>query len=145
MATSSQINPIATEDGHFNDCLQALTFAEDWSNISSPGSPFLQMLTGPLDLELVALNSTLSSVHTQGFDNAPSSEGDHDLDKDTDWARREDYSLHNDILRGIAVSLREEVLFLKNQVLKHGTCDFPPIQNYVVAAASNIYGPTPVK
>lgn len=59
--------------------------------------------------------------------------------------KRKSLQLHNNILQDIAIHLREEVLFLKNQILKHGACDFPPIQDYIVASASSIYGPTPEK
>lgn len=99
MATSSPVNPTAAEDGHFDDGLQALTFAEDWSNLFSPSTPLLQMPTGPLDLELVAFNSMLSSVYTQSFNNAPSPEHDQNFDRDTDWERREDFIVRAPSLR----------------------------------------------
>jgi hypothetical protein len=60
-------------------------------------------------------------------------------EKDMEEMRRS-LELHNAILQDTASNLREEVLSLKNEILRHGTCDFPPIQNYVLAAASQIHG-----
>ncbi|KAH6646761.1 hypothetical protein BKA67DRAFT_663154 [Truncatella angustata] len=44
--------------------------------------------------------------------------------------------VQNVILQDSASQLRNEVFSLKNEILKHGTCEFPPIQSYIKAAAA---------
>jgi hypothetical protein len=46
--------------------------------------------------------------------------------------------VQNAILQDSAAQLRNEVLHLKNEVLRHGTCDYPPIQTYIKAAAAQL-------
>ncbi|KAI0137093.1 hypothetical protein BJ170DRAFT_43695 [Xylariales sp. AK1849] len=52
--------------------------------------------------------------------------------------RRRALQVQNAILSDLATALRNEVLMLKNEILRHGTCDFPPIQSYIETAASRI-------
>ncbi|KAK9421589.1 hypothetical protein SUNI508_05519 [Seiridium unicorne] len=52
--------------------------------------------------------------------------------------RRRMLQVQNAILQDSAAQLRNEVLHLKNEILKHGTCDYPPIQSYIKTAASQI-------
>ncbi|KAK6189215.1 phosphatidylinositol-4- kinase [Pestalotiopsis sp. IQ-011] len=54
--------------------------------------------------------------------------------------RRRSLQAENAMLQESAAALRDEVLFLKNEVLRHGTCDFAPIQNYIVSAAAQLHG-----
>ncbi|KAF2994910.1 hypothetical protein E8E14_004144, partial [Neopestalotiopsis sp. 37M] len=69
MAVSSQPGPISSMDDYFDgDSLEVPTVAEYWSDIFSPSNPFLQMPVGPLDPELVAIDSLLSSDDSQSFD-----------------------------------------------------------------------------
>ncbi|KAI0163552.1 hypothetical protein BJ166DRAFT_296309 [Pestalotiopsis sp. NC0098] len=57
--------------------------------------------------------------------------------------RRRSLQTENTMLQESAAALRNEVLFLKNEVLRHGTCDFAPIQNYIVSAAAQLHGMPP--
>ncbi|KAH6646821.1 hypothetical protein BKA67DRAFT_695339 [Truncatella angustata] len=43
----------------------------------------------------------------------------------------------NNILKAFTGQLQDEVLYLKDEVLKHGTCDFLPIQSYIKQAATS--------
>ncbi|KAH8196429.1 hypothetical protein TruAng_009416 [Truncatella angustata] len=52
--------------------------------------------------------------------------------------RRRMLQVQHAILQDSAAQLRNEVLHLKNEILKHGTCDYPPIQNYIKQAASQL-------
>lgn len=42
------------------------------------------------------------------------------------------------ILQDNATALKNEVLHLKNEILKHGSCNYPPIQKYIEVAASKL-------
>ncbi|KAF7534048.1 hypothetical protein G7054_g6581 [Neopestalotiopsis clavispora] len=203
MAVSSQSGPISSMDDYFYGAsLEVPTVTEDWSDIFSPSNPFLQLPVGPLDPELAAVDSLLSSDDSPGFDydsawkNRDDSSPSQPQTKSRGLSRnqtaqqrrsitvstdngspisgpskatvreknrlaaskcrkkkkleekdmegvRKSLQLHNSILLDTATSLREEVLFLKNEVLKHGTCEFPPIQNYITAAASQLHNCTP--
>ncbi|KAI1873144.1 uncharacterized protein JN550_003397 [Neoarthrinium moseri] len=52
--------------------------------------------------------------------------------------RRRMLAVQNSILSDSAAALRMEVLQLKNEVLRHGTCDFPPIQKYIETSAARL-------
>lgn len=46
--------------------------------------------------------------------------------------------VQNAILVDSATSLRAEVLSLKHEILRHGTCDFQPINSYIATAAARV-------
>ncbi|KAK8050221.1 hypothetical protein PG994_011951 [Apiospora phragmitis] len=46
--------------------------------------------------------------------------------------------VQNAILVDSATSLRAEVLQLKHEILRHGTCDFQPINSYIATAAARV-------
>ncbi|ETS86503.1 hypothetical protein PFICI_00331 [Pestalotiopsis fici W106-1] len=47
------------------------------------------------------------------------------------------------MLKSTVKQLEEEVLALKTMILQHGTCNFPPIQNYINAAALRLQASAP--
>ncbi|KAK8020081.1 hypothetical protein PG990_005219 [Apiospora arundinis] len=52
--------------------------------------------------------------------------------------RRRMLQVQNAILVDSATSLRAEVLSLKHEILRHGTCDFQPINSYIATAAARV-------
>ncbi|KAK8088391.1 hypothetical protein PG997_003352 [Apiospora hydei] len=52
--------------------------------------------------------------------------------------RRRMLQVQNAILVDSATSLRAEVLQLKHEILRHGTCDFQPINSYIATAAARV-------
>ncbi|KAK8869193.1 bzip transcription factor [Apiospora arundinis] len=52
--------------------------------------------------------------------------------------RRRMLYAQNSILINSATSLRAEVLSLKHEILRHGTCDFQPINSYIATAATRV-------
>ncbi|KAK8055102.1 hypothetical protein PG993_000329 [Apiospora rasikravindrae] len=52
--------------------------------------------------------------------------------------RRRMLQVQNTILVDSAMSLRAEVLQLKHEILRHGTCDFQPINSYIATAAARV-------
>ncbi|KAK8013456.1 hypothetical protein PG991_009049 [Apiospora marii] len=52
--------------------------------------------------------------------------------------RRRMLHIQNAILVESVASLRAEVLSLKHEVLRHGTCDFQPINSYIATAAARV-------
>lgn len=54
-------------------------------------------------------------------------------------AREVELSAQNRMLQDHAVSLRDEILDLKNEILRHSSCDSDIIQNYIVRAARDVH------
>ncbi|KAK7937549.1 uncharacterized protein PG986_014417 [Apiospora aurea] len=52
--------------------------------------------------------------------------------------RRRILHIQNAILMESAVSLRAEALSLKHEILRHGTCNFQPINSYIATAAARV-------
>ncbi|KAK7990374.1 hypothetical protein PG990_014654 [Apiospora arundinis] len=52
--------------------------------------------------------------------------------------RRRMLHVQNTILVDSATSLRAELLSLKHEILRHGTCDFQPINSYIATAAARV-------
>lgn len=52
--------------------------------------------------------------------------------------RRRMLQIQNTILQDSAEALRSEVLMLKHEILRHGSCNFPPINSYIAGAAARV-------
>ncbi|KAK8869318.1 bzip transcription factor [Apiospora arundinis] len=52
--------------------------------------------------------------------------------------RRRMLQLQNRLFMDSVASLRSEVLSLKHEILRHGSCNFPPINTYIATAAARI-------
>ena len=52
--------------------------------------------------------------------------------------RRRMLQVQNRKLMILAASLRAEILSLKHEILRHGTCDFQPINTYIANAAARV-------
>ena len=52
--------------------------------------------------------------------------------------RRRMLQVQNTILQDSAEALRSEVLMLKHEILRHGRCNFPPINSYIAGAAARV-------
>ncbi|KAF3009046.1 hypothetical protein E8E14_004991 [Neopestalotiopsis sp. 37M] len=57
--------------------------------------------------------------------------------------RKEMLELQRTILESTKKELEDEVLTLKSMILQHGTCNFPPIQDYIQTAASRLQALAP--
>lgn len=52
--------------------------------------------------------------------------------------RRRMLQVQNTILQDSADALRSEVLMLKHEILRHSSCNFPPINSYIAGAAARV-------